>query len=452
MSMSQSTRGPAPWGVSVGPFAGSPGRRCKSPERAAGFDKSTIASKLNEPGNAPPMGGPWGGYGGPWGGMGGPWGGMGGPWGGMGGPWGGNPTGPSGGDNGGGDHHLDHAVHSTRRFMDRSMQYPDWVHPSMSSEARDRIFRQGQKNVASMMNPGNNGSDQPQENVGILPENEKIADHFGVYNGFFPSGITATDTKLKLLEGLKDCLKDNKILEEKRQALSLRSDFIITDIFSLIDIGQTGYVSLNDLRRFTKISTVNLNREDWLTVIDRYDFNNDGYLSYSEFTELWAPYTQTYRKRMVDRKSAKITDFKQYTAQTRKLIKDLVYSIVTAEENFECSKYKICGGLVALSHECFDFLDKNKDGFITLNEFTACLKDHQVTKKAQEAKYLFMQYDKNHDSKVDFGEFHTPSKAVGLGDYYYVPTEPGQQRPAEVQGQMMQPQHQGNMMQPQAMK
>jgi len=122
------------------------------------------------------------------------------------------------------------------------------------------------------------------------------------------------------------------------------------------------------------------------------------------------PYTPEYRKNMVNRSLIDIKKFNSYTVQTKKLLKDLLFSCVTSLENFEGAKFKVTCGVVANSNELFDLLDDNKDGFITFNEFRTVLADNQVKMSENLGKLLFQLFDKDADEKISYGEFHTPNK------------------------------------------
>jgi len=75
----------------------------------------------------------------------------------------------------------------------------------------------------------------------------------------------------RLVSNLNNVLKDMKKLENKRKNLSMRFDFCLTEIFNQIDVGSTGYVTLNNLNSYSVQSGILMNRGDWAVILDRYD-------------------------------------------------------------------------------------------------------------------------------------------------------------------------------------
>jgi hypothetical protein len=120
---------------------------------------------------------------------------------------------------------------------------------------------------------------------------------------------------------------------------------------------------------------------------------------------------------MVNRAQTGVNNFKGYTVQTRKLVKDLLYSIATAEANFEANRFKITGGHYNVSHELYDWLDTDKSGSVTLEKFTGALKGQGVKLNDHMAQNLFEQWDKNKNGSIEFGEFHTVNKNAICVDY-----------------------------------
>jgi len=171
------------------------------------------------------------------------------------------------------------------------------------------------------------------------------------------------------------------------------------------------------LDNYAKQSGILMNREDWAVILDRHDRDKDGFLNFAEFVEIFAPYTPEYRKTMRNRSLLQVSTFYQYTIQTKKLLKDLLFSIVTALENFESNKFKITNGVVANSNQVFDLLDANKDGVVTFNEFKETVVGLGVKISENSGKLLFELFDKDADGKVSFGEFHAANKNAICVDY-----------------------------------
>ena len=155
-----------------------------------------------------------------------------------------------------------------------------------------------------------------------------------------------------------------------------------------------------------------MDRESWALMLDIFDDDKDGFFSFSEFNEIWMPYTKEYKTTMTARTGHSYTKMSDLTVQTKKLIKDLLYSLITTQENFEYNKYRMTGSLVAISNEMFDFIDQNKDGYITANEFQACLVESKVKGSKNDYKVLFKLFDSNRDGKVSFNEFHSPGRSA----------------------------------------
>jgi len=129
--------------------------------------------------------------------------------------------------------------------------------------------------------------------------------------------------KARLFTNIDSCLSDILNIEQKRKNLSMRYDFNLTEIFNMIDVEKTGYIGLNDLDEWAIQSKVNMTREDWAMMLDRFDKSKDSKFCFTEFSSLFLPWAEVYRRTMVGRSMTQVQNFQQYTVQTRKLLKDL---------------------------------------------------------------------------------------------------------------------------------
>jgi len=217
--------------------------------------------------------------------------------------------------------------------------------------------------------------------------------------------------KSRMVHNLRDSIWDNKMVEDKRIDLSLRYDFSLSELFNMMDYSKNGYVSLLDLERFVFDFGILLNRVDLCIIIDRFDLDRDGLLSFAEFCELFLPKQPEFKSSMQNRVERKIQSFFEYSILTKEYIKDLFKMIVNVQERFEEIKFRLSDGRVLNSDEIFKFLDKWKTGYVTQKEFELALKDAGIICSDKDVKALFDQFDRNKDGRITFDEFHSPMRS-----------------------------------------
>jgi len=398
--------------------------------------------------------------------MGGPWGGMGhmghmGPWGGMGhmgpnahlGPWG-NPN----------------MTKEEREKLWKTggwgghMGAP-WMNPNLPKEERDAMLKSthmgpmagpwasgikkeqkdywnlGKSNEKDHWNMGTEGNESKIQESQVVTEGQELAclnpemqasvvpvepeevevnvntesdpvDEARMQQGM--QGYIDVEIKRKLVFNLRGTIGDHRVLEEKRKNLAMRPDFALSELFTMVDTDSNGYANMNELCKWSEGGNINFTREDWAVMLDYFDKDGDTYLSFSEFSALFTPYTKEYKQTMTTRNGKGTTKFLDLTVQTKKLVRDLLYSIRLSFDNFEYNRHKVTGNSVAIANEVFDFLDRNKDGYVTMSEFVASLTDCGVKGTKQDYFNLFSMLDTNNDEKISFEEFHNPGKTADV--------------------------------------
>jgi len=404
---------------------------------------------------------------GPYGGMGGPWGGMGhmgamGPWGGMGGHMGPHAhLGPYGNPN---------MTKEEREKLWKTggwgghMGAP-WMNPNLPKEERDAMLKSthmgpmagpwasgikkeqkdywnlGKSNEKDHWNMGTEGNESKVQESQVVTEGQELAclnpemqasvvpvepedvevnmnteadpvDEARMQQGM--QGYIDVEIKRKLVFNLRGTIGDHRVLEEKRKNLAMRPDFALSELFTMVDTDSNGYANMNELCKWSEGGNINFTREDWAVMLDYFDKDGDTYLSFSEFSALFTPYTKEYKQTMTTRNGKGTTKFLDLTVQTKKLVRDLLYSIRLSFDNFEYNRHKVTGNSVAIANEVFDFLDRNKDGYVTMSEFVASLTDCGVKGTKQDYFNLFSMLDTNNDEKISFEEFHNPGKTADV--------------------------------------
>lgn len=117
---------------------------------------------------------------------------------------------------------------------------------------------------------------------------------------------------------------------------------------------------------------------------------------------------------MTKRVGRGVKKFMDLHLATRKMVRDLLSSIRLKFDNFEYNKHRATGNSVAIANEVFDFIDRNKDGYITLAEFKVTMQNCGMKGTNQDFSNLFGMFDLDFDGKISFDEFHNPGKTADI--------------------------------------
>ena len=77
--------------------------------------------------------------------------------------------------------------------------------------------------------------------------------------------------------------------EELRQKLEKRPMFDAYEAFKSLDKSDSGFISLNEFRDVLQENGVYASNTDLLSLVKRYDKNQDGKVSYSDFVQELTP-------------------------------------------------------------------------------------------------------------------------------------------------------------------
>lgn len=219
-------------------------------------------------------------------------------------------------------------------------------------------------------------------------------------------------TKLKcFLDKMQASLVDNKRLDEKRACLTLRYDFCLTEIFNMVNKTTEGFINLEDLISWGNFNGLNLSSDDWEIILSRYDRDKDDCLSFKEFTEIFAPISSEYRKKLNKRSNMKKRKFSNYTVQTQKLLKDILQTIIVTELSFLHNNIVACKEVVENSQQVFTMIDINNKGHVDFYDF--CVAWQKIESKSAYSshmlKVLYDQFDRDKDGLISYEEFFMPT-------------------------------------------
>ena len=107
----------------------------------------------------------------------------------------------------------------------------------------------------------------------------------------------------------------------------------------------------------------------------RYDKNNDGRIRYSDFCEIFIPKTKEYAKLMSNRGAMSSTGALQeqgkyvFSLETQTIFSKMLRVHIEVEHECEMMRFQLSRNRDFNSHQVFMFLDRDNNGYISMNEF-----------------------------------------------------------------------------------
>jgi Ca2+-binding EF-hand superfamily protein len=211
-----------------------------------------------------------------------------------------------------------------------------------------------------------------------------------------------------LANALKEQVELDKELEQAKNKLALQEDFNLFDAFRFFDQTEKGYVTKFDVKEGMNDFHVFPSTNELYLIMKKYNKDADGLLKYNEFCEILKSKEAGYALLLTERKPSYVDRedlsdvFKSYTVE---LIKRVFNKAIENEFHSEKIRQRLNRRPLFDHFEAFEALDKNKNGFISKDEFRELLADHGFYATQKELKGLMERYDANEDGKVSYTEF-----------------------------------------------
>jgi Ca2+-binding EF-hand superfamily protein len=197
-------------------------------------------------------------------------------------------------------------------------------------------------------------------------------------------------------------------LNGSKKDIALCSDFTLIDAFQMFDTKDLGYVSEYDFEDTLIELGLRPLREDITLLFKHFSSLNNRKLTYSEFGKLFTPKESEYIRIMSSRTASNVARNERRrvfnTDTTYKLTKVLRLHLET-ESVAESLRHRLVRRPSFSMHEAFQAVDKDRNGYITYDEFQGLLEQHGIFATVKDVESLMDRYDKDKDGRVSYSEF-----------------------------------------------
>lgn len=218
----------------------------------------------------------------------------------------------------------------------------------------------------------------------------------------------SSQEEMELVNTLKQQLDMLRDLEEAKSDLVDLQDFNLIDGFRVLDVENKGYVACLELEEGLRVLGVRPLGDESYLLIRSYSKLSDSRLRFSDFSAMLTPkdaqmaaalaQREPYRSSLRDPRDAFSSETLQRFAQVLRLLLD-------CESLSERLRQRLSRRPEFNSYDAFQAIDRDRNGFITLEELRAVMEENGCKVSNRDLKCLMERYDKNRDGRVSYSEF-----------------------------------------------
>jgi Ca2+-binding EF-hand superfamily protein len=212
----------------------------------------------------------------------------------------------------------------------------------------------------------------------------------------------------ELVRSFKQQIDLARELEAAKFALASRPDFNLVDGFRILDEHDKGYVSVLELEDVLRSLGIICIKDEPNLLVKHYSSQNDLRLRYYDFTTMFKPKDEEIARLLLNRTPYRGTlrdPFDIFTRETIDKFKTVVRLHIENESIAESIRQKLDRRPYFNLYEAFKAVDRDQNGFITLDEFSAILTSHGFFASSKDLQSLMERYDKDRDGRVSYSEF-----------------------------------------------
>ena len=212
----------------------------------------------------------------------------------------------------------------------------------------------------------------------------------------------SSNEKNELINCLKAKVSLFREVERARTDLAENSGFSLSELFRIVKKNQlAGGVSFDEFKDLFQRIGMAVDEKLIRLVFVRNDYDNDGTLSFFEFSELVGPFKPALREdlnRRVDNGYLGVSD---YPPKIKQAISRCLKSLIEFEKETDSTREVTQHRLYSL----FNLIDQSNKNLLVLQDISEILQNHGFSATEMELIALIRKFDFNMDGKISMVEF-----------------------------------------------
>ena len=192
----------------------------------------------------------------------------------------------------------------------------------------------------------------------------------------------ASSSNDRLIRKLIESIEGQREVEHRRADLAIQSNIDLAAIFEDADRLDRSKLSPSDLRSYLSKIGVSTTFSHIEALVDAYDKDGDGHLSYSEFCSLLLPHDSLLRRDVLARVNSLDKPGMNYESEV--LVRSFFRTVLNAESNWQSYSRELKGRL----HELFDMIGTRHNFNPSIYQFKELLSANQFYATADEIEPL----------------------------------------------------------------
>lgn len=212
----------------------------------------------------------------------------------------------------------------------------------------------------------------------------------------------------EIVKMLEEEIKFSRELESVKNNLALKHDFNLIDAFRMFDIHDRGAFTQMDMENALSKLGVRASHEEIYLLIKHFSRLQDSRIRFSDFSEMLTPKQEEYSRIMRNKSALNIPGLDRFKVFARDTVNVLVsaFSVLfEAELSAEQQRQRVNRLPGFNLYQVFNYLDKDKNGFITITEFQQAINGFRVVVNGKDMQCVMQKFDKNSDGRVSYSEF-----------------------------------------------